>query len=191
VKVVRAASLLAAIAALTGCAGDPYPLHSGAPGAGQSTAASVGQAVDAVVLFIELRPGDRLEFVSAEPVGLPAGASVEFLYSPPALSPGGGSTIGERLLPLHGAVAEAGSASPGPANTVGIVARLTAAAPGRYVLSLVRLRYRLNAGHEDTRDGIDVVFTVCADNPAPTDCPPDDQTGLTLTSLAPPRTSIS
>jgi hypothetical protein len=124
-----------------------------------------------VVLFIQVRPGDRIELVRVEPLGVAAGATVEFFYAPPVLTPGGGSTIGDRLLPIEGAAAEASSASPGPQNTFGIVARLTAQAPGRYVLSSVRLHYRLNTGHEDTREGIDVVFTVCANNPTPTDCP--------------------
>ena len=35
----------------------------------------------------------------------------------------------------------------------------------------VRLRYRLNGGPERVGEGIDVVWTVCADDPAPADCP--------------------
>jgi hypothetical protein len=47
------------------------------------------------------------------------------------------------------------------------VARVTASKPGRYVLTGMRLRYRLNGGREETKEGIDVVFTVCADDPKP------------------------
>ena len=60
--------------------------------------------------------------------------------------------------------------SPGPENTVGIVAELTADRPGSYTLTSIRLRYRLNGGPEQVREGIDVVWTVCADEPAPASC---------------------
>jgi hypothetical protein len=35
----------------------------------------------------------------------------------------------------------------------------------------VRLRYRLDGGAERAREGIEVVWTVCADDPKPADCP--------------------
>jgi hypothetical protein len=39
------------------------------------------------------------------------------------------------------------------------------------VLTGVRLRYSLNGGPERVGEGIDVVFTICADDPKPADCP--------------------
>lgn len=151
--------------------GDPYPFHGGPAPAAQNSPAAVGQAVPAVVAFIQVRPGDRIELVGAEALGLADGAAVEFLFAPPVFGADGSPTIGDRLEPLAGAVAEPVSASPGPVNSVGIVARVTAAKPGRYVLTGVRLRYRLNGSAEQTKEGIDVIFTVCADDPAPADCP--------------------
>ena len=44
---------------------------------------------------------------------------------------------------------------------------LVADRPGRYELTNVRLRYRVNGGPERVGDGIDVVWTVCADDPKP------------------------
>ena len=62
-----------------------------------------------------------------------------------------------------------------PANTVAIVAEITPSEPGRYVLSEIRLNYRINGAPERDGEGIDVVVTVCADDPAPSEC--DDQPG--------------
>jgi len=171
----RAAWLVFVAIALGGCAADPYPLRVGPPGAGQRNPAAVGEAIPAVVLFIQPRPGDSVEFLAAEPVGVFDGAAVEFFFSPPILLPDGSHSVGDRLLPLAGAVASApgapqAGASPDPGQTIGIVARITASRPGRYELSNVRLRYRLNGGAEQTREGIDVLFTVCAADPKPTDC---------------------
>ena len=159
------------VVVLAGRFGDSYPFHGGPAPAGQNSAAAVGQPVPAVVAFIEVRPGDRIELLGAEGLGLADGATAEFFFAPPVFGPDGTSTIGDRLEPLAGAIAQAVSDSPGSINSVGIVARLTASKPGRYVLTGVRLRYRLNGGDEQTREGIDVVFTVCADDPAPADCP--------------------
>jgi len=156
--------------------GDAYPLHGGPPAAGQNSPATVGQPVRGVVIFIEVRPGDRIELLGADALGVADGGTVDFLFAPPVLGSDGSQTIGDRLEPLVGAVAESVSASPGPENSVGIVARMTASKPGRYVLSGVRLHYRLNGGAEETREGIDVVFTICADDPAPADCPLDEPT---------------
>ena len=170
-----AASLAAVTIAIAGCAVDPYPLPVGPPHAAQYNPAAVAEAIPAVVLFIQPRPGDSIEFLGAEPLGALDGAAVEFFFSPPILLPDGSLSVGDRLLPLVGAVASApGAAQPGaspdPGHTVGIVARMTASRPGRYLLSNVRLRYRLNGGLEQTREGIDVLFTVCAEDPRPTDC---------------------
>ena len=65
----------------------------------------------------------------------------------------------------------AATASPGSDNTVGIAAELTPHRPGRFELTNVRLRYRLNGGGEQVGEGIDVVSGVCADDPRPADCP--------------------
>lgn len=169
-----AAWLVFVAIALAGCAGDPYPLPVGPPHAGQDSPAAVGEGIPAVVLFIQPRPGDSIEFLAAEPVGVNGGAAVEFFFSPPIVQADGSTLIGDRLLPLAGAIASApnmpADASPDPGHTIGIVARMTASRAGRYLLSNVRLRYRLNAGPEQTRAGIDVLFTICADDPRPTDC---------------------
>jgi hypothetical protein len=60
--------------------------------------------------------------------------------------------------------------SAGPGNTVGIGVELTARRPGRYEIDALRLRYRLNGGTEQTREGTDVVLVVCADDPASSEC---------------------
>jgi hypothetical protein len=94
---------------------------------------------------------------------------VEF-YSSPAIVDGEDLVIGEQLDELSGTVIEAPpGASADPANTVGIVAEVTASEPGRYVITGVRLTYRLSGAEQDG-EGVDVVLTVCADDPAPTDC---------------------
>ena len=54
-------------------------------------------------------------------------------------------------------------------DTVGIVAEVTASEPGRYVITAVRLTYRYGRT-ERAGEGTDVVMTVCADDPAPSDC---------------------
>lgn len=51
---------------------------------------------------------------------------------------------------------------------------MTADKPGRYTLTSLRLHYRLNGGGEEVREGINVVLTVCAAEPAPVDCPAED-----------------
>jgi hypothetical protein len=66
------------------------------------------------------------------------------------------------------------SADP-PANQLAIVAEVTASEPGRYVLSGIRVTYRINGAPERDGEGIDVVLTVCADDPAPSSC--DDDPG--------------
>src|SRR5258706_3281265 len=148
--------LVGVAAALTACTSDPYPLPAGPPHAGQGNPALVGTPTQAAVLYLEIRPGDRFEFLGAEPVGVPDGASVRFMLSRPIDKPDGSHLIGEQLEALEGARAEPVSASPGPQNMVAIVAELTAARAGRYVLSAIRLRYRLNGGSERSGTGIDV-----------------------------------
>jgi hypothetical protein len=153
------------------CSADPYPLPSGPPHAGQRNPASVGQPTDAVLIYLNVRPGDRIELVGAEAVGTLDGATVRFLLSRPVIGANGDHVIGKDFEDLSGAIVTAVTASPGPDNTVGIAAELTAQRPGRFEVTNVRLRYRLNGGSEQVGEGIDVVWTVCADDPAPTVCP--------------------
>jgi hypothetical protein len=131
--------------------------------------ARVGEPVDTVVMFIEPRPGPRVELLAAEAIGQLDGASVEF-YSSPAIVDGENLVVGEQLDELEGTIIEAPPGASGdPANTVGIVAEVTASEPGRYVITAVRLTYRYQ-GTERAGEGTDVVMTVCADDPAPTEC---------------------
>lgn len=162
---------MAVMLLLAACAGEAYPLPSGPPHAGQRNPAAVGQPTRAVLIFLSLRPGDRIELVGADAVGTLDGATVKFLLSRPVNEANGGRVIGQDFEDLNGAVVIAASASPGPDNTVGIAAALTAQEPGRFEIENVRLRYRLNGGREQVGYGIDVVWTVCADDPAPADCP--------------------
>ena len=156
---------------LSGCAADPYPLPSGPPNAGQQNPAAVGEPIHAVLIYLQVRPGDRIELLGGEPIGSIDGASVRFLLSRPVIEDNGVHVIGKEFEDLDGAVVTAGSASPGPDDTVGIAAELTAERPGRFEVTGVRLRYRLNGGGEQVGEGIDVVWTVCADDPEPADCP--------------------
>ena len=164
---------LAMMVLLSGCSRDPYPLPVGPPHAGQSQPARVGQPVTAVLMFLAAHPGDRIELLGAEPIGSIDGATVRFLSSRAVVHPSGEMSIGEVFDPLEGAVAAAPAASPGHdpyLDTVGIVGELTAQRPGRYKVTSVRLHYRLNGGSERVGEGIDVVWTVCADDPAPPAC---------------------
>lgn len=170
----RALWALALVALLSGCSSDPYPLPSGPPHAGQRGPARVGQPVTAVLIFMEVRPGDRIELLGAEPIGSVDGATVRFLLSRPVVHADGDKVIGEVFEAFEGTEVTAASASPGAdryLNTVGLAAELTAQRPGRFEVTSMRLRYRLNGGDEQVGEGIDVVWTVCADDPAPADCP--------------------
>jgi hypothetical protein len=165
---IRAALL---VTLLAGCSSDPYPLPPDPPHAGQLNPALVGKPVTAIVIYLEIRPGDRIELLGAEPARPIDGAKVRFLLDRPIVNADGVLFTGEALEALDGAVITPVSASPGPANQVGIVAELTAQRPGRFEMTSVRLRYRLNGAAERTGEGITVVWTVCADTPAPSDCP--------------------
>lgn len=162
-----------AIAALAvaACAGDPYPLPAGPPHAGQLNPATVGQPATAVLIYLTVRPDDRIELVSAEAVGTLDGATIEFQVSRQVIEADGTHLIGKEFEDLAGAVVTPVSASPGPDNTVGIAAVLTAHRAGRFEITNVRLRYRLNGGGVKAGEGIDVLWTVCADDPMPADCP--------------------
>jgi hypothetical protein len=87
------------------------------------------------------------------------------------IDPDDSYVIGREFEPLEGAVVSATSAVRDPRNTVGIAAELTAARAGRFEIGNVRLRYRLNGRPEQVGEGIDVVWTVCADDPDPVECP--------------------
>ena len=162
------------VAVLAGCSvapADPYPFHPPPPRAGQLNPARVGEPVQAPLLFIRVRPGDTITLLDAEGVGSLEGASVTFYISRPVIHDTGEHVIGEQVETLEGAQVTAAVATDSPDNTVGIVGELIAARPGRYEVTAIRLRYRINGGEERTGEGTDVVWTVCADDPAPADCP--------------------
>ena len=157
--------------AVIACAGDPYPMPAASSShSSQRNPAAVGEATDAVLIFMTVRPDDRITLIDAEAIGMTDGADVEFLLSRSVLKSDGSSVIGEQFEELEGAVVSDSAASAGGQTTVGIVGRLTALRPGRFEISNVRLRYRLNGGRERVGEGIDVTWSVCADDPAPAEC---------------------
>jgi hypothetical protein len=174
----RLAILLAAIAAFAVAVAvaltytpDPYPLQ--AAGASQWNPVTLGKPTQAVVLYLEVHPGDRIELLGAEAIGLPPAVRPTLYLSRPVLHASGDRVIGEALEPLAGAVIEApADASPGPENTVGIVGEMTPTSAGTYELTSVRLRFRVNGGGEQVREGISVHWTVCADDPVASCDPP-------------------
>ena len=167
----RGLAALALALLLPGCSGDPYPLPSSPPHAGQIGPAAVGKPTQAVLIYLQVRPGDRIELLGAEPVGSLDGATVTFMLSRPVIEANGDHLIGKDFETLERAVVTAVTASPGPDNIVGIAAEMIPYRPGRYTVTGVRLRYRLNGGGERVGEGTDVIWTVCAADPAPTDCP--------------------
>jgi len=100
---------------------------------------------------------DLVELIGADAVGTLDGATVRFLVSRPVVEANGDHVIGQDFEDLAGAIIAPATASPGPDNTVGIAAELTAQRPGRFEVTNVRLRYRLNGGSEQVGEGIDVV----------------------------------
>jgi hypothetical protein len=174
-------ALMILAAAIAGCSvvqGDPYPLPKGPSLAWVTAPAGIGEPVQNAVLFLDARPGDSIELLSAEPIGLASGAAVKFYFSPPIQEPDGDTVVGERLEPLAHAVFSNDGTSISPANTVGIVAEITANQAGRYQLDAVRLTYRLNGGAEQVGTGIDAVFIVCAADPKPDECVQEDNPAL-------------
>ena len=172
----RAAAPLAVAAVLAGCGlQDPYPLPAEPPGDATFHAVAVGEPVTEAVLFIEARTGTRLEIVAAEAIGTLGGATVEFSASTLTEDDQGEVVIGDDQADVAGLRIDElvdPRADP-PANTVAIVAEITPSEPGRYVLSTVQLTYRINGAPERHGEGMDVVVTVCADDPAPSEC--DDE----------------
>jgi hypothetical protein len=165
-----------AVAVLAGCGiQDPYPLPADPPGAATFHPVSVGETVTEAVLFIEAREGTRVEIVRADAVGPLEGATVAFFASTLSEDGEGNVLVGDQLNEFVGTRIEDHvdpDADP-PANTVAVVAEITASEPGRYVLSGVRLTYRINGAPERDGEGSDVVVTVCADDPAPAECTDD------------------
>ena len=161
---------IAVMTALAGCGlQDPYPIPEGQPTAAFRPA-GIDEPVREVVMFIVARPGPRVVLLSAEAIGQLDGASVTFYSSPAVADEDGNPVIGEQLGKLEGTIIEAELRASGDlANTTGIVAEVTASEPGRYMITAVRLRYRIS-GTEREGEGTDIVLTVCADDPSPTDC---------------------
>ncbi len=166
----RVLSAIAVVVLFAACTGDPYPFTAGTETSDQAQATAVGDPVTAVLLYVEVRPGDRIELLGAEPVGSTPGSTVRFLLSRPVSKAGGETVIGETFESLEGAEVTASTASAGAENTVGIAAELTPHRPGRFELLSVRVRYRLNGGPEQVGEGADVALLVCAGDPAPTRC---------------------
>jgi hypothetical protein len=159
---------LALLLALGGCS-DLYPLPP--PGGSVTAPTVIGRPVHTVIFFIEPHSGDRIEFVSAEPVGPLGDTLVRFFFSPSIIGSDGSHLFGEKLEPLVGASVSVDRNAPaGPENTVGIVAELTPRSAGTFTLSSVRLHYRINGLPEQVKEGVGVVFTICAADPAPADC---------------------
>jgi hypothetical protein len=131
---------------------------------------SIGTTIPAVVLYLEPLPGDEIELLRAETIGITEGATVRLFLSRAVIQADGSRLIGEALEELIGARIAAVSASAGPENAVGIVAQLTPLQAGRFEITSIRLRYRLNGGGDRVGDGIDTRLTVCAADPAPSDC---------------------
>ena len=177
---MRRALVLLGVAAMLGACStvtptpspaDPYPMPPGPPHYFVTSPAAVGQPVNTVVIVLQARPGDRIELLGAEAIGSLDGASVRFLLSPSVIDANGDHVMGTQFEPFEGAVVSAPTGSPSPDDGVGIAAEMTASRPGRYKVTDVLLRYRLNGGSEQTGQGIDAVWTVCADDPAPATCP--------------------
>jgi hypothetical protein len=168
---------LAIIGVLAGCSvdQDPYPLPPPPPGSSVFHPVALGETVTEAVVFIEARRGEHVEILSAAPIGTFDGARVELFAAPLVAGADGDAVVGEERHELEGVVIGelADASADSPADTVAIVAEVTASVPGRYVLSEISLSYRLNGAPERSGEGIDVVLTVCADDPEPTVCDDD------------------
>ena len=151
---------------LSACISDGYPLLQG--GEHELAPTAVGQPVRDVVTYLLARPGDIVELVGIDPIGLPPEASVQFYFSPLLIRADGMHIIGETLEPFAGATfSVAPHASPGPDNLVGVVAEITPHSAGIFTLTGLRVRFRVNAGAIQTQELHDLIFTVCAGDPTP------------------------
>ena len=174
----RAPTAFVVAAVLAGCGlQDPYPMPAEPPGDASFHSVAVGETVTEAVLFIEARTATQVEIVSAETIGTLEGATVELSASTLTEGDQGEVVVGDEHADLAGLRIHelADPRADPPANTVAIVAEITPSEPGRYVLSGIRMTYRINGAPERHGEGIDVVVTVCADDPAPSEC--DDQPG--------------
>lgn len=172
----RAAGAVVAAALVAGCGlQDPYPLPAEPPGDATFHPVAVGETVTEAVLFIEARTATRLEIVSGEAIGTLDGARVELFASALSEDEQGDIVVDDERVELAGLRLDdlVDARADPPENTVAIVAEITPSEPGRYVVSTVRLTYRINGAPERDGEGMDVVVTVCADDPAPSEC--DDQ----------------
>ena len=95
-------TLIALALALGACASEPYPLPSGPPNVdpAQPRRGRPGDR-NAVLIYLEVRPGDPIELVGAEAIGT-SRASVRFLVSCPVIQPDGTYVIGDEFEPLEG-----------------------------------------------------------------------------------------
>jgi hypothetical protein len=172
-----ATAVIAAIVTLAGCGvdQDTYPLPAPPPGNSVFRAVTLAEPVTEAVMFIEARRAQRVEIVSAEPIGQFDGATVELFASPLDEDASGNVVLGDERIDLEGMFIDdvADPSAEPPGDELAIVAEVTATEPGRYVLSLVRLTYRINGAPERDGEGIDVVLTVCAADPAPSACADD------------------
>ncbi len=136
---------------------DSYPLPNDPANLHMFLPAELGSPTRTLVLDVRVRPGDRLELLSANPIGQVSGADVAFYLS---RSPDPSRTVFEPLEPLEGAVVSNDAAATKEA-TVGIVAEITPREQGRFELTDVRLGYRLNDGIAEQSDGITTTLAVC------------------------------
>ena len=164
---MRAVGWLLVVVSIVGCAMDAgYPVVSGT---NESHPVTVGTDVPAVAVYLQPRPNDRIEILSADGVGSLQGADVAFFFSPPVAEPGGLRTIGVRLEPIAGAIVPTEpAASEGPDRAVGIVAVITPKTHGTFSLTEVRIRLRVNG--RDIVRAASTTVVVCAALPAPSHC---------------------
>jgi hypothetical protein len=163
-------ALVSAVIVVSACTSDAYPLLTPA-GAGEWAPTTIGKPVQGVVLYLQPRPGDRIDLISATPIGTLSGADVTLYFSPQVPMADGGWTIGEKLEPIPGAsVSIDPGASPGPRNDFGIVAEVTPRASGTYTITNLEVHLRINGGPEQVKTGISQDFTICAADPAPATC---------------------
>lgn len=140
-------------------------------GTNQANPVALGATIPAVVLYIEVPAGRSLELLGAELLGDTGDTFVDVTLSRPVLQGDGSTLLGEAREPLIGAevtVPEDGS----EAATVGILADVTPAGPGRYIMTGLRLQYRLDGGPSRSLVG-DLTWIICADDPAPATCDPE------------------